>query len=280
MMPDFIVIGTQRGGTTSFYHYLTQHPSVAPASTKEVHFFDVSFQKGVWWYRAHFPLLLRRRYAESRLQQPFITGEASPYYLFHPLVPQRIVQTMPHVKLIALLRNPVDRAYSQYRLELDWGFETRTFEDAVASEEMRNGDKGDQLVAEGARQGFNYRHHTYLSRGIYVDQLQRWLSLFPPEQLLILKSEDFYEAPAATLKQTLDFLHLPSTQPSQMSAADYDPHDGYSRLRQTKRSVSSMTPALRQQLYAYFAPHNARLYELLGKDLGWESMVESPSSSR
>ena len=110
LLPDFIIIGTQRGGTTSLYSYLASHPSVGPASTKEVHFFDNKYTKGLAWYRAHFPSAIEKYYAEHIQKRKFITGESSPYYLFHPHVPKRVAKDVPHAKFIVLLRNPVDRA--------------------------------------------------------------------------------------------------------------------------------------------------------------------------
>src|SRR5437879_9845243 len=124
LLPDFIIIGTQRGGTTSLYSYLASHPSVGPASTKEVHFFDNKYTKGLAWYRAHFPSAIEKYYAEHIQKRKFITGESSPYYLFHPHVPKRVAKDVPHAKFIVLLRNPVDRAYSQYNHAVDGGRET------------------------------------------------------------------------------------------------------------------------------------------------------------
>ena len=114
LMPDFIIIGAARCGTTNLYRNLTQHPYIVPAFRKEVHFFDhtSNFKNGVAWYRAHFPLLLYKHYKQVR-KQDIVTGEASPYYIFHPHAPKRAFEIVPQVKLIVMLRNPVDRAYSQ-----------------------------------------------------------------------------------------------------------------------------------------------------------------------
>src|SRR5947208_4822180 len=114
LLPDFLVIGAQRGGTTSLYHYLQAHPCIKLANTKDTHFFDKKYNKGLTWYRGHFPIWLEKAYAQQVRRQTFVMGEASPSYLFHPHVPKRVKQALPHVKLIVLLRNPVDRAYSQY----------------------------------------------------------------------------------------------------------------------------------------------------------------------
>ena len=114
LLPDFLIIGTQRGGTTSLHRYLDAHPCVGPAANKDLHFFDRRYHKGLAWYQGHFPTFIEKYYAEHLRGRAFVTGEASPSYLFHPFAPKRVAKAMPHVKLIVLLRNPIDRAYSQY----------------------------------------------------------------------------------------------------------------------------------------------------------------------
>ena len=147
-MPDFLIIGTQRGGTTSLYNYLLARPQIAAATRKEVHFFDNNFHRGIPWYRAHFPSLIQGDMAETIRGQRFITGEASPYYLFHPHAPARAALVVPKAKLIVLLRNPVDRAYSHYCRMVKKGRETLSFEDALAQEEIRTRGEGQRLAAD------------------------------------------------------------------------------------------------------------------------------------
>lgn len=256
MTPDFIVIGAHRGGTSSFYYHLTEHPGVAAATTKEVNFFDRNYHKGSWWYRAHFPLLAQRRYAQARGRSALITGEASPYYLFHPLVPQRVVTTLPQVKLIALLRNPIERAFSQHTRYVGLGWETQTFEEAIAREERERAAGSGDVVGRTS----------YLARGLYAEQLRQWLRVFPRERMLLLRSEDFYADPAAVLRQALAFLDMPLADlPSKPTYAHYD---GYGEG--VSRGEAPLAPATRQRLQEYFAPHNARLYDLLGRDMEWD----------
>src|SRR5215208_1619718 len=185
-LPDFVIIGAQKGGTSFLYYLLTRHPIVEPAARKELHFFDQPelFDNGAEWYRRCFPRL------GSKDGQRSITGEATPYYLFDPPVAKRMAEIVPNAQLIALLRNPVDRAYSHYQMQVKRGTEPRTFEEAI---EQQNS--------------------SYVSRGIYVDQLLRWFEFFGKEQMLILKSEDFFERPVETLKVVLTFLDLPDWQP-------------------------------------------------------------------
>ena len=252
LMPDFIIIGAQKCGTTSLYYDLTAHPCIAPALTKEVHFFDTNFGKGTTWYRAHFPLLLPKA-----RRQNVITGEASPSYIFHPLAPKRISGMIPTAKIIVLLRNPVDRAYSHYQHSVRKGVETLSFEDALTHEAERLDGEREKILQDESYDSFNRRNYSYLSRGIYVDQLETWTSIFPREQLLILNSEDLYTDPQAILKQVLDFLALPAR-----ALKEYAKHNQADYPRMGART--------RGRLIDYFKPYNQRLYGYLGVDFDWD----------
>jgi len=262
LLPDFLIIGTQRGGTTSLYHYLEAHPGIAPATTKEIHFFDRRVNKGLVWYRGHFPTSIEKYYVERIQRRAFVTGEASPSYLFHPHAPKRIAKALPQTKLIVLLRNPIDRAYSQYYHSLELGYETLPFEEAIEGEEERTAREREKILKDKSYESYAYKHLSYLTRGIYVDQLRVWMELFPREQFLILKSEDFYADPAASLKQVLNFLNLPEMD-TQVRKKEYKQYNN--------TTYSKMDPALRKRLVEYFKPHNARLYDFLGVDFGWDN---------
>jgi sulfotransferase family protein len=267
MLPTFIVVGAHRGGTSAFYHYLTEHPSVAAATIKEVNFFDRNFHKGTLWYRAHFPSFTYKRLREMTNDGPLITGEASPYYLFHPHVAERVARTLPQIKLIALLRNPVDRGYSHYQRNVSLGWELSPFEDVIASEEQHIRE----ITQSGAVVGDDPRdvvaRSSCLARSLYADQLERWLRYFPREQFLILRSEDFYADPAAALKQALAFLGVPVH--GLPVRAHYVRFAGYATPAESG-GAQPIDPALGERLRAYFAPHNRHLYEIIGRDMGWE----------
>lgn len=249
LMPSFLIIGSQKGGTTSLYRYLTQHPHVKSAFTKELHFFDTNFEKGSDWYRSRFPLCT----------QDFITGEASPSYIFHPQAPERIAELTPSVKLIALLRNPVDRAYSHYKDNLRKKREDLSFEVAIEQEmERLSGGMERILDNEKYTNGSNFRY-SYLGRGIYVDQLRKWFDLFSEEQFLILKSEDFYSDPVGCFNQVLEFLKLPKWR-----LEEYKQFNCNSELKD-----QAMHPSTRKQLIDYFEPHNQKLSEFLGMNFDW-----------
>ena len=261
VLPDFLIIGTQRGGTTALYHYLKTHPCIVPATIVDTHFFDKKYSKGLRWYQAHFPMQWERAYVQQVRKHPLITGEASSSYLFYPHAPKRVAEVLPHVKLIVLLRNPVDRAYSQYYHAIELGHETRSFEEAIQGEEERTAQEREKILKDEHYYSHAYKHLSYLTRGIYVDQLQEWMRFFPREQFLILKSEDFYANPAAVLKEMFTFLNLPTIE-TQLKKKEYKQYNN--------NSYSKMDAAMRTRLVEYFKPHNARLYELLGIDLGWD----------
>lgn len=269
VLPDFIILGTQRGGTTSLYHYLTEYAGVFSAMHKEVHFFDDHFSAGLRWYRAQFPTLLQKYYADRVQKQRFVTGESSPYYLFHPHVPKRVLNSIPEVKLIVLLRNPIDRAYSHHWLSVHEGHETLPFEKALKCEEERLAGEEEKMLEHEGYESYNHKHYTYLSRGIYVDQLRRWVGTFPKEQFLIVKSEDLYSDPAAITRQCLEFLGIPASRLD--TAKEFkqyrEPTPGGHKNRE---KPPRMDAALRKTLVEYFKPHNARLYEYLGRDFEWD----------
>lgn len=244
-MPDFIIIGTQKGGTTSLYNYLIQHPQIVSAVTKEVHFFDLNFHKGKDWYFAQFP-------QPVDLPSNCLTGEATPYYLFHPLVSQRVYQMLPQVKLIVLLRDPVARAISHHAHEVRLNYEHLPLEEAIATEPARLQGEVEKLLSGEIDYSFNHQHYSYLSRGIYVDQLKAWMNFFPREQFLIIKSEELYSNPSAILNQVFDFLELPTYQLS-----DYGKYNA--------GNYPGIGAATHQHLKEYFQPYNQSLEDYLGR---------------
>jgi hypothetical protein len=257
VMPDFMVIGAAKCGTTSLHSYLTQHPCVAPTFKKEIYFFDRHFKRGFAWYGAHFPTFVRKYYAKQRGQKAFVTGEATPCYIFHPHAPRRVFESLPRVKPIVLLRNPVDRAYSFYNMKVASGYETLAFEEAIEREEERLSGELEKMLADENYFSFNRQNYSYLARGVYVEQLKNWMNFFPKDQILILASEDFHRDPSKTFKQVTAFLNLPDWEPKEYTKYNAIP-------------APKMETTTRKRLIKYFEPHNQRLYEFLGVNLGWD----------
>ncbi len=257
MKPEFIMIGAQRCGTSALFRYLCGHPHIAPPLHKEIHFFDKAYRQGVEWYLGNFPTHVYASVAGRLRGQGMITGEASPYYLFHPHAPYRVRALLPQVKLIVLLRNPVDRAYSHFHLVRKQGAEHLSFEEAIDSEPERLRGEREKMLEDEHYYSFNHQHYSYASRGIYVDQLAVWMSQFGREQFLLVKSEDFFQQTQAVYTEILTFLGLrPWTLPA------------YERRR--AKSYPPMDARVRGRLVEYFRPHNQRLYQFLGRDFGWD----------
>jgi Sulfotransferase domain len=246
-LPDFLVLGAQKAGTTALYAYLRWHPGITGPSWKEVSFFDRHWWRGEAWYRGQFPLRAGER----------LVGEASPSYLFHPLAPERARSLVPDARLLVLVRNPVDRAYSQYQHEVALGREPLSFEDALAAEDDRMRGEAERLVADPRAFSRAWWDHTYASRGMYAEQLERWLAVFPREQLLVVATEDLGGRPAETYAAILAFL---GAAPHQL--AEYP--------RVFDRDYEPMRPGTRAELAARFAEPNRRLGELLGRRFSWE----------
>ena len=251
IMPSFLIIGAKKCGTTSLFRYLCQHPNVGAPTWKEISYFNIHFNRGNLWYKSFFPMSLSKP-----KPQHLITGEATASYICDPQAAQRIVATLPEVKLIALLRNPVDRAYSHYHHSKRIGREKLSFEDAIAQEKLRV----EQIERESRELGLKSSpayHYTYLASGMYAEQLTNWLKIFDRQQLLILKSEDFFDRPEAVFKQVLDYLKLPDWTPKKY------------RKHNDNRYCQMIQPSTRKYLTEYFRSPNQQLYELLGTDFGW-----------
>ena len=258
LLPDFLIIGAPKCGTTSLYRYLVLHPRIRRARHKEIRFFYREYARGERWYRAHFPLALRRRW-ETLRHGEFATGEASPSYLFYPHAPKRAHALVPRAKLIAILRNPVDRAWSQYRQRVRMGVEPLSFEDALAAEPERTRGEWERMLADEAYRGAPIFDFGYLRRGLYAEQLERWLAYYPRESLLVLRAEDLFRDPFGALCETTDFLGL-----SRCDAADYT--GKLVRHNADAGARTEIRPETRAYLDARFAPANRRLAALLGRE--------------
>ena len=257
LWPDFLILGAQRGGTTSLFRYLEQHPDVLASTRKELHYFDYQFERGSRWYRGHFPLTARRAAHLRAGRSLLLTGEATPYYLACPQAPRRAAATVPGARLIALLRNPIDRAWSHYRMARWQARETLSFQAAIDAEPQRLAGEYEKLGADDTYYSASYHQQSYLTRGLYLRQIQEWLRYYPREQLLLLVSEDFYRDPAAVYTRLCRFLALPEWQPSEFKKFN-------------EQSDKPLPVALRQRLRDEFRVPNAALAKFLGQSLNWD----------
>lgn len=256
--PDFIMIGAQRCGTTSLFRALMEHPQVVrPTFHKGVNYFDLNYYRGRNWYRGHFPLAEAAHWRTRRAGRP-VVFEASGYYLYHPFAIERIARSLPSVKLVVMLRDPVERAYSAYQHERARGFEWEEFETALALE-------GDRLIGEVERmrrdpgyESFSHRHHSYLHRGHYAEQLEAVFESFPVDQVHVMQSEAFFDDPATQFDSLVSFLGLSPAH-----------HIRFEHYNATPRAP--MSEATRRALTDYYLRHDEALAHLLGADLRWTS---------
>ena len=259
MEPDFLIVGAQRCGTTSLYKTLTQHPAVLPAGLhKGVHYFDTDYERGPAWYRSHFPMRLTAKRSQRRTGSWPITGEASPYYMFHPEVPGRIARDLPNARLIVLLRDPVERAYSAYTHERARGFETLSFEDALAAEPKRLAGEEDRLRTDPGYVSQSHQHNAYLARGRYVEQLERLEKAVGRDRLCVVDFDELFMDFRTQLPQVLDHLGLDPWMPDAVE-------------QRNARPRSKLEPEVRARLEDYFAPYDERLAAWWGRQPGWRT---------
>lgn len=248
-LPHFILIGAPRCGTTSLYQHLSAHPDILPAFGKELHYFDIHHSLGLSWYCANFPL-------DRNLRAGGITGEATPNYLVHPYVAERVRRTVPGAKFVVLLRNPVERTHSAWRLNYVRGRESLPFTEAIETEERRISNDLERFRRGEEFKGKDYLGYSYLAKSRYVEHLERWFDLFPAQQFLICKSEDIFEGDPKALLRIYSFLGIRFLE-----------HDRFPRANASPQYL--LDTRTRDQLARYFEPYNQRLYALLGTDYGW-----------
>ena len=262
VLPDFIIIGVQKGGTSSLYSYLIQHPGIIPALDKEVHFFDSPSNraKGLSWYRTYFCTKSKKQNLAKKLGYFPLTGEATPSLLFDLHAPKFVAQAIPNVKLIVLLRDPIIRAFSHYYHNRKFeGREPLSFEEAVEQEANRIHDKMEFWQNHEDYIDVSIGHYAYLQRGFYDEQLNRWLKYFSRDQFCILKSEDFFNFPQNQLDKVISFLDLPNYQ--------FD----VSKAINSGNYKTELPEKTQEKLRNKFKEHNKRLCEILGWDSTWET---------
>lgn len=242
--PDFIIAGASKCGTSSIYYYLSGHPQILLSHKKEIDFYWKNYHRGLDWYLAHFPTLTD--------SSDFLTGEATPNYLRFPQVAQRIKDTFPDTKIIILLRNPADRAISWHYHRFNTGLTNQNLTTEIRQERARLTTISEREIIET---GF-YNPDNIIS-SLYFYKLRAWIEILGREKFLILKSEDFYDAPSQNMAQVFEFLGLPNHQLNQ-----------YPKVN--PGSYNEVDSALRSRLREYFAPYNQKLESYLGMKFNWQ----------
>lgn len=260
--PDYLVIGTKRGGTTSMAKWLLEHPDVSPLfpareTRKGTYYFDVNYERGENWYKSHFPTRAAMKAKAKKAGRPVLVGEATPYYLHSANAAKRAYEAAPDAKIVALLRDPVDRAFSHWTERTRNNVETLSFEDALAAEPERLDGEEARMLADPSYVSFAHQHFSYIDQGRYARGLKRWFEAYPRDQILVIRSEDMYEDPAKIFGETLDFLGLESYEPKAFSAWNMKPKD-------------PVAPAATALLKSALADDILELEELLGRKMQWQ----------
>jgi hypothetical protein len=233
------------------------HPLIYSANYhKGVNYFDVNYERDFAWYQGHFPTEASLRRRSQGVEGHPITFEASGYYLFHPCAAERIARHLPDVRILAMLRDPVERAYSAWKHEQARGYETETFERALELEDERVAGEADRMRADPGYQSFSHRHHAYRRRGQYAEQLIRMQTFFREDRIHVIESENFFERPEVTYGALLEFLGLPRVLPGR-----FDRWNG--------RPSAPMTESTRQELREHFHGHDRALAAMMGRSPAW-----------
>lgn len=260
--PDFLVIGTKRGGTTTLWEALSSHPQVQPMvpvakHLKSPHYFYWHYHRGPAWYQGHFPTTFSRA-RHARTYGKSVVGEASPMYLFDPRVPARVAELMPEVKIVVTLRDPIQRAVSHWNERVKEGRETLSLTDALAAEPARLAGEWDRVLAEPDYYSRPLDWYSYRTRGEYADQLRRWLECVDPARIHVMRAEDLYADQRSTLRRVFEFLEL-------------DAHDLPAKWR-NRTQHAAIPISVKRDLAEHFASHNHKLAELLGTTDWWPSI--------
>ena len=253
LLPNFIIVGAVRCGTTSLYYNICEHSCVLPASYDEIGFFDSNYELGINWYKSMFPTKFKRKKIESKTGI-CITGEDTPFYFWDKKAIERIKKEIPTIKLIVLLRNPIDRAYSNYHLGVRSGSESLSFEDSI-KKEITLLEKNNDVESDRIEKFLRFR--SYIAKGLYYNQIKNWFEVFSKDQILVLNTENLAKNPHQTLEQVFNFLGLPNEQ--------------IKNLQNRKvANYQKMNEDTRQFLRKLYEPHNEKLFKFLKKKFEWD----------
>jgi hypothetical protein len=262
LLPSFLICGGQRCGTTSMYRALAAHPAVLKAVLhKGVHYFDVGYAHGLRWYRGHFPTRWRARRRSARLDGvPVQTFESSPSYMYHPHAAARIAADLPDVRLIVLVRDPVERAYSHHAHEVARGFEEEPdFARALALEPSRLRGQAESLERDPEFYSFAHQHHAYRGRGEYSRYLDHLSTVVGRDRIHVVESEEFFTRPEPVYDAVQDFLGLP-----RLGYPPFQRHNARPR-------GAPMDPRIRFELHRHYERFDHRLAEWLGREPVWRT---------
>ncbi|CAM3364298.1 sulfotransferase [Nocardioides dubius] len=254
-LPEIVVIGAQRSGTTTLFRMLEEHPElIRPTLSKGTGYFDDSYRHGRRWYAAHFPLRLSARLLGRGAAVR--TFECSGYYLFHPLAAERVAADLPGVQVVVMLRDPVARAYSAHRHERARGFEDLDFAEALAAEDRRLGGEAERLARDPQAVSYAHRHHAYAGRSAYQPQLERWVKALGEDRVHVVEAERLFADPVGEFDALQRRLGLRRHRTSILEAWNARPGAG-------------LDPELEARLRRRFAPDDVYVAALIGHEPAW-----------
>ncbi len=254
VLPDFLVIGAKRCGTTSLFYHLPEHPCISKSPHDNMGFFNDNFHLGVNWYKSFFPTIFTRNKIKSEFGN-FLAFDVTTTYMEEESTANNVYQIKPNMKIIVILRNPVDRAYSQYHLSLREKEEKRSFEDVI--EENMNRLYKESHKRHEIKPKFSAEGNNYLKKGLYAQQLRRWLKIFPRENILIISTEEFESNQQVIYNKIFGFLDI-----SQFEIKNTE--------KMEKGNYTPMKSETRSLLLDYFRSHNDELFKLIDKKFDWE----------
>jgi len=258
-LPDLVLVGVQRSGTTALTEALYRLSNVErPRLGKGSHYFSYNYHRGWPWFQSQFPTSIAAAAVERFKGRPLFCFDACPYYLFHPFAVERMAQALPEVKVLVMLRDPVRRAESHYHHSVTHGHEELDFEEAVAAESKRLAGEDERMQQDWTYWSHGHEHHSYISKGMYADQLERLFRFYPTDQVKVLQSEAFYRNADTVLAEVTDWLNLP--------AVTLDPADD-----RNANQYKPMDEKIRASLTEIYREPNERLFALLGTRYDWIS---------
>jgi hypothetical protein len=257
MMPDIFIGGVQKGGTSSLYYAMVQHPQIIPGKRKEIFYYNITpnYGKGLSYYKQFFGTSLYKTFKTISGGKPVHTIDATTHMLDCKEAPSRILNDVLNAKMIFILRDPSERAFSQYKMSVKKGFEKTSFENALKLEEERIKDGLTHVLAD-PKHNYAYQRLAYRSKGLYADHLKYWFNNFPKENIHVINAEEFYKAPSSVYKELCRFL-------------DIDENISVKFEKKNEGKEGTMDPKTKAALQEFYKPHNEELYKLLNKRYDW-----------
>lgn len=252
--PDFIILGNSFCAKTLLYNYLTEHKLILKNLLEETAFFVDYYEKGTGWYKANFPSKIEKETIKKKYGRNPLVGET--INLPYREIPERVHKLIPNPKIIVILRNPIERAFASYFSLVEKGIENLSFEEAILKK-IDRWENINQKLTENKIEELDEKISTYLTNSIYIDDIKNWNKFFPKEKMLFLKSEDLFQNPLKIINITLNFLEL-------------KPINQIKKNAEKKKNIIKIESHTMEKLKKLFKPHNKRLYEYIGRDLGWD----------